>query len=621
LADPRPRGRLTRAALGRLIWLAERATPRLERRYARLPASAGLAPGVDAHEQEQLLTRYFTELQSCNPALQPEFDVLIAADRPDPGWLAEAVGSVGLQTYPRWRVQLVGAPDEVLRRLPAQLTGDPRVHVAGGATGDAADLLNVALSAATGDYVVVLGQHDRLPPQALAEVIRALNVEVELTGRQPDILYSDERPIDEQGDPKGPPLFKPGWSPHLLLTGDYVGDLTVIRRELVESVGGWRAGTAPAHAFDLLLRASEATPSPVAQVAQVLYQRRTTDHVPAAAGTPDRCSSVAAVESALVRRGRSGRVVAGPAGHCAVEPELAEPAPRVSIVIPTRDRGDLLRACVRSVLDLTTYDHYEIVIVDNGTTDPAAVLALSELGRDTRVRVIGVPGAFSFARLCNAGVAAADGRFVCLLNNDTEVIGPGWLTELVGLASLPDVGAVGGQLRYPDGRIQHAGLIGLAEQGTGHAFVAMSPDATSPLGLVGRVHEVIAVTGACMAFERVKYQSVGGLDEGLAPNDSGDVDLCLRMRARGWSVLYQPAALLMHRESQSRGLSFRSFERQYLLRKWPAVLLNDPYVNPNLRKDARLDVDQRFPSADIPGPLFARWLGQGSLGLDVPPRQ
>ncbi len=555
-------GAWRRAALGRLIDLARRGTPRLERYYAQLPASAGLAVDADEADQEQRLLTYYRQLAAAAAQLPepPRFSILIPEVMgADPRKLGETVRSLQFQLWDDWEVCIAtgGAPP------PAAL------RVLGDRVRNTVDIESLA-AAATGTYICVLRPGDRLYPSALAEMVRAIDMERRLTGVTPSALYSDERRIDDTGRPVGDPVFKPAWSPILLRGGDYVGGLAVYRRELFTELG---VDPRDRHATAL----ATVDRGGMTHVPHVLVQRREAESAGQPFGAPPFYG-------------------------------------RVSVVIPTRDRADLLRTCLDSVLTRTSHPDLEVIVVDNGTTAPDALALLTDVARDGRVTVVAAPGPFNFGRLCNTGVRAATGSVVILLNNDTEVVMPGWAAALAGWACAPGVGAVGAQLRYPDGRIQHAGLAGMAEAGTGHLFLARDPTQETPLNLITATREVLAVTGACLAVSKERFESVGGLDEFVVANDSGDIDLCLRLREQGLVSVYAPAAVLVHHESHTRGRSFVDFERFYLQRRWPDALLRDPFLNPNLAKSTRYEPDPRFGIADIPPALFDRWLAAGAVG-------
>ena len=260
--------------------------------------------------------------------------------------------------------------------------------------------------------------------------------------------------------------------------------------------------------------------------------------------------------------------------------------PRASIVIATRNRAELLAPCTEGILNRTGYPDIELVLVDNGSDDPAALALLDRLATDPRTRVLRQPGPFNWAALNNAGVAASTGDVVVLLNNDTDVTHPEWLTELVTQALRPGVGAVGAKLLYPDGTIQHAGVV-LGHDG--HAIhMWRGTQGDGYLDSLAVVREVAAVTGACMALPRAVYDAVGGCETGL-PVTWNDVDLCLRVRARGLRILWTPHASLLHLEQASRGSDetpenlARFFREQAWMRtRWGGALTHDPFLNPQL---------------------------------------
>jgi len=267
--------------------------------------------------------------------------------------------------------------------------------------------------------------------------------------------------------------------------------------------------------------------------------------------------------------------------------KMVEP-PRVTIVMPTRDAADLLRRSVASVLKRTDYPAFDVVLVDNGSTQRAALTSLAEAERDPRVTRIDAPGDFNFSRLCNLGARAAKGRILIFLNNDVEITEAGWVEELAARACDPRVGAVGCLLLYPDGRIQHAGIVVGMGAGAGHCDAGLAANAVGWLGRNGAVHEISAVTGACLAVERSKFFAAGGFDEVHLPIELNDVDLCLRLEDLGFETLWTPFARLVHFESASRGkatfrrLDAHAAERAYFLDRWADRLRDDPFYHPGL---------------------------------------
>ena len=272
-------------------------------------------------------------------------------------------------------------------------------------------------------------------------------------------------------------------------------------------------------------------------------------------------------------------------------PEIPSPPPRVSLIIPTRDGADVLATCVRSIRALTRYPDYEIVIVDNGSVQDETKRLFAELAADPAIRILARPEPFNFSRLNNAAAREATGSILALVNNDIEVTHGEWLGEMVALAVQQGVGCVGARLLYPDGRLQHGGVvIGLGGV-AGHAHRFVRADDPGYLQRLRAVHEVSAVTAACLAIRREVFDAVGGLDEELTVAFN-DVDFCLKVRAAGYRNLWTPFAELIHHESASRGrdltpVKARRFADEYatMQRRWGAQLLNDPYYSPHLTYD------------------------------------
>ena len=501
------------------------------------------------------------------------------------GNLRDTLASVRDQIYPHWEVCVAGEPASATE-LAEFAAHDPRVRVADAARhADIATAANAALADAEGRFVALLAEGDRLVPQALYEVA------VELA-RHPatELAYSDEDRIDSVGG-RSAPRFKTGWDPDLLLGHDYVGALAVYGRERVAACGGWRGGFGGAVGYDLALRATAGiTPDRVRHIPSVLYHR------PASGARglreqmlgPDADAARRAVAEFL---GPAARIVPSallPSRNRVIWP-VPEPAPLVSIVMPTRDRAELLVPAAWGVLLRTEYPAFELLIVDNDSVQDVTVAALRDLATQPRVRVLRHPGAFNFAAMNNAAMREARGDIVVLLNNDVDVIDPGWLRELVGHALRPEVGAVGARLLYADGRVQHGGVV-----------LGPGLNATHMLRLAGRLdpgydgqlamtRSFSAVTGACLAMRRAVYDEVGGLDDINFAVSFNDIDLCLRLGEFGYRVVWTPFAELFHLESQSRGkpdtpgrLAREMREVDQLWRLWRHSFDGDPFHNPNL---------------------------------------
>ena len=510
---------------------------------------------------------------------RPRVSVITPVYNTPEAWLLRMVASVQAQVYPDWELCLVddGSTDlHVMPALEELAATDPRIRVEqlpqnegiGGASAR-------ALQMATGEFVALLDHDDELSPDALFEVVACLATEPEL-----DLLYSDEDKLDVDGQ-RVEPFFKPDWSPDLLLSMNYVAHLTVLRRSLVEAAGGFRRGFDGSQDYDLLLRVTEQT-ARIAHIPKVLYHWRkaagsvATGH---AAKPFAQAAAQRALADALGRRGREGRVESMSPGRYTVRYALHD-RPLVSIIIPTRDRLELLRQCVDSVERMTDYAPYEILIVDNDSVEPATRQYLEAAGG--RWRVIRCPGPFNFARINNLGVTAARGDYYVFLNNDTLVRREDWLEAMVEQAQRLEVGAVGARLLFPDARIQHAGVVLGVGGVAGHAFKYCPGDASIHFDLPNVVRNVSAVTAACMMVPRRVFEDVGGFDERFAVAFN-DVDLCCRIRARGYLIVYTPLAELCHLESASRKHLHPPADEVLMWERWGATIrAGDPYYNPNL---------------------------------------
>ena len=509
------------------------------------------------------------------------YSPLISIVMPVPDGSAEllerALDSVLGQVYADWELLVGGdasAGEPTKTVLSRYELLDGRVKVAyPRPDGGIAGLVGVALPLISGEFVCVLGGEDELAPDALLEVVRLLQEHP-----RTDVVYSDEDDIDDVGV-RSRPRFKPGWSPDLLLSDDYVSRLSVYRKSLVEEVGGFGEGFDDHEGYDLILRVAERTDG-IRHVPRVLYHRRTAASGPQSPADGGRTGARRALSEALRRRGIEGSVEDGLLpGHLRAKMKVGG-RPRVSLIVPTRDNVSLLMNCVESVERHTTYSNYEILIVDNDSADPETVEYLGS----TPHRVVPFREPFNYSRINNFAVSQAAGDYVVLLNDDTEVISGGWLEAMLEHAQRPEVGAVGAKLVYPDGRIQHAGVLvgvgGVWTPGVAtHAHQFYPSTSEGHLGSVARVTNYSAVTAACMMLRKAVFEEVDGLDEENLKVSFNDVDLCLRLRERGYSIVYTPYAELYHHESVSRGYKGDPSEVLYMRRYWGETLDGEPFYN------------------------------------------
>jgi GT2 family glycosyltransferase len=475
-----------------------------------------------------------------------------------------------------------------VRRVLERAARDPRVKVTfRESNGHIAAASNSALGLARGEYVALLDHDDELSEHALAIMAEEIAAHPEA-----DLLYSDEDKIDLEGH-RHDPYFKPDFNPELLWSQNFFSHLGVYRREVVLEAGGFREGFEGSQDYDLLLRCLARTaPDRIRHVPRVLYHWRTAARS-AAAEVAAKPYAFAAAQRALQEHlaslGPGARVEPGRfAGTWRVRWPLPDPAPLVSIIVPTRDAAPVLAPCIDSLLARTTYRNYELLVVDNGSREPDAIALLSRLAVGGQARVLRYDRPFNFSAINNFAVEQARGEVLVLLNNDTEIVGGEWLSELVSHAIRPGIGAVGARLLYPDGRVQHAGVVTGIQGVAGHAFKGLPREAPGYFSLPHLLREVSAVTGACMAVRKVAYEQVGGLDDRELQVAFNDIDFCLKLRRAGYRNLYTPWAELYHHESYSRGSDLegarlRRFQSEIdvMRQRWPE-LEYDPAYNPNL---------------------------------------
>ncbi len=517
---------------------------------------------------------------------RPLISVITPVHNTGPDVLTACLESVRAQAYGNWQhciaddgSTLTGT-GSVLRRY----SNDPRIRLVRLEHGQHVSAAsNAALSLATGEYVALLDHDDELAPEALAEVVRYLNAHPDA-----DVIYSDEDKLDETGA-RCDPYFKPDWSPELFLSYMYTCHLMVVRRQLIEDIGRFRLGFEGAQDYDLLLRLMEKTDR-IHHIPQILYHWRKGPGSTASAGAIKPWALEAgrrALEDYGSRAGLAAEVLSGPQPGMYRLRRAIQNEPLASIVIPTTGRphgkrGDLLARCLRS-LDKTAWRKFEaIVATDEGRLSEAAREALQRLPHS--LVVYPQRSTFNFSHKVNEAVRDARGEHIALFNDDLEVMSPEWLTAMLEYSQVPAVGAVGAKLVYPDGRLQHVGMLigvcGLAA----HAFHRYPGGTTGYAGNAVVARNCSAVTAACLMTRRAVFEELGGLDEAF-PVDFNDVDFCLRLRAAGYRVVFTPCAELIHHESASFGGRIQSSaELARMRQQWGAVLDRDPYYNPNLSK-------------------------------------
>jgi O-antigen biosynthesis protein len=533
-------------------------------------------------------------------ASQPRFSIVMPVHNTDPRWLRAAVESVRRQPYPHWELCLAddGSTRPETLQVLHELSNDSRIRLVRlPESGGISAASNAALGLASGDFVVLLDHDDEMAPQALFEIARRLN-EVP----HADVIYSDEDKLDASGT-RCDPCFKPDWSPELFLSYMYVCHLLVLRRSIVQAIGGFRSDYDGAQDYDLVLRAMQRTDR-IEHVPGILYHWRKTDTSTARTAAVKPWAQDAgrrALEDYARATGSGAEVLAGAGpGLFRMRHPLRE-EPLISMILLTcrrtrmlADRGmDVLTNCIQSILDKTTYQNFEFVIVaDDGEMSAPARALLQE----TRHRVVPYDqvGPFNFSHKVNTGVRHAEGSHLLFLNDDVEIITPEWLSALLEFSQQKPIGAVGCKLFYPDGRLQHVGMVlgvgGLAA----HCFHQHPGSSPGHFGSTMVIRNYSSVTAACLLTRREVYDEVGGLNEDLAV-DFNDVDFCLRVRKAGYRVVFTPHAQLFHHESIGIGpRTQRPDEIARFRSLWPDLIARDPYYNPFLtrqRPDFSLDAE------------------------------
>ncbi len=521
---------------------------------------------------------------------QPLISVLMPTYNAHLPWLDEAIASVRAQAYPNWELCIAddASTDPAIAARLAQVSAtDQRIkHVLRPRNGHIAEASNSALAIASGDWIVLLDHDDLLTPDALYRVAKEITADPQLR-----LIYSDEDKIDAVGQ-RFAPYFKPDWNIDLFHSQNFYCHLSAYETALARSVSGFRKGFEGAQDYDLTLRCVERVAvKQIRHIPRVLYHWRAHANSTAQEMTTKPYAEVAAeraLDEHFERTGVIARSERAPYGYRTHYALPSEP-PLVSLIIPTRDALGLVRECIESIVRETRYPNYEIVLIDNGSTEKDALDYFEALRAQRGFSVVRDDGPFNYSALNNAAVKTARGELIGLINNDVTAISPEWLSEMVSIALQPGVGAVGAKLLYPDDTVQHGGVVLGIGQVAGHAHKHISRYEGGYFGRAFVTQSFSAVTAACLVVRKSAYLEVGGLDEEHLTVSYNDVDFCLRLREAGYRNVWTPYAELYHHESATRQHDMSppqrerdERERTYMKQRWGALLQNDPAYSPNL---------------------------------------
>ncbi len=533
--------------------------------------------------QEQIKTNF---------KISPKISIIVPMYNTPADFFKELVDSLIGQTYSNWELCLADGSPEKNAKIEEICSVDERIKYKflGENKGISANT-NAALELVTGDYVALLDHDDLLPIFSLYEVVKCINAHPDV-----DFIYSDEDKFHFIDEPRYAPHFKPDFAPDTLRSNNYICHYSVFKKELLDKIGGFRSKYDGAQDYDIFLRMSEETDK-IIHIPKILYHWRVHSLSTAKSGATAKPyayeSGIRAIQAHLDRIGLKGTVEHGyTLGTYKINYEL-EREPKVSILIPNKDYISTLKVCLNSIKKLTTYKNYEIIVIENNSEEKSTFEYYEKINGKDNIKVITYPeSGFNYSKIINYGVANSTGEYIIQLNNDTELITPNWIEEMLGYAQREDVGAVGVKLLYPDKTVQHAGIIigigGIA----GHVFKNIPDKEHGYFAKDSMIQNLSAVTAACMMAPRSIYEEVENMDEEFKVAFN-DVDFCLKVRETGKLIVYNPYVKFLHYESKSRGLE-DTIEKQKRFKgeidrfsnKWNKILKEgDPYYNVNLRLD------------------------------------
>ena len=522
----------------------------------------------------------------------PKISIIIPMYNTPVKFFGELVDSLINQTYTNWELCLADGSNKENPELKDIYSKDSRIKYKFiGENKGISGNTNEALALATGDFIGLLDHDDILPIFSLYEVVKCINEHPEV-----EFIYTDEDKFEEVGGKRYDPYFKSDFGPDTLRANNYICHFSVFRKDLMEKLGGFRSEFDGAQDYDILLRMSEIAKH-IYHIPKILYHWRVHELSTAKAGAHAKPyayeAGKKAVQAHIDRLGLKGTVEAGNTlGTYRVKYEVIG-NPKVSIIIPNKDYASTLKVCLKSIIKLTTYKNYEIIVVENNSTEDETFEYYKKIDGKDNIKVVYYPEkVFNYSAIINFGVRNCTGDYVIQLNNDTELLTPNWLQEMLGFAQREDVGAVGVKMYYPDRTIQHAGIIVGIGGVAGHVFKNIPKNLHGYFSKDAMIQNLSAVTAACIMTPRKIYDDVGYMDEEFKVAFN-DVDFCLKIRETGKLIVYTPYVEFLHYESKSRGYE-DTVEKQQRFKgeidrfysKWQGFLdKGDPYYNINLRLD------------------------------------
>ena len=543
-------------------------------------------------EANEPTTEELEQQRKTNFKINPKISILVPLFNTPVNFFEELVDSLINQTYPNWELCLADGSEKINEELQKVIKKDERIKYKFiGENKNIAGNTNECLSLATGDFIALLDHDDLLPVFSLYEIVKCINENPEV-----EFIYTDEDKIMRTKENRVDPYFKPDFSPDTLRANNYITHFSIFRKEIMDRLEGERSKYDGAQDYDLILRMSEIAKN-IIHIPKILYHWRI--HPNSTAEMPDAKpyayeAGRQAVADHIERLGMKGTVEFGATpGVYQVQYDVIG-NPKVCILIPNKDAIETLKVCINSIQKLTTYTNYEIVIIENNSTEKETFEFYDSLKENEKIKVVYYPEkVFNYSGIINYGVKNCDGEYVVQLNNDTELLTPNWIEKMLGFAQREDVGAVGGRLYYPDESIQHAGIVvgicGLAA----NMLTGLPKDSHGYFAKEGLIQNMSAVTGALLFSRRDIYEKVGWMDEENFVVAFNDVDFCLKIRELGKLIVYNPFVEFIHYESKTRGYEDtpekkERFERECnnFRTKWKDVIVKgDPYYNKNLRDD------------------------------------